>query len=220
MLLLQIRTWRQSLFTRYVSYHHKTENTYVASSVYLHALSISRAINLSYVPPAPNHFFHLLRTVIIEVWKFFFLRPISYSIRAFFLLYFFRFAPHSCSIFSFIFLFDFCFVMFSFVEFFRSVFGADFVKPAKYRGLKIDTEVAIYEKQNGRPRATGSAIIYGAGLTDCGAIQHFLHRADLDRGPGSELIFLKEVINHINGFTNSYPFDFHCTSMDEVPETS
>lgn len=63
---------------------YNTENMCVAYSVYLHSLSRYSAVQLSSVLPRPIHFFHLHHIVFIDVGMLPSLRPISFSIGAFF----------------------------------------------------------------------------------------------------------------------------------------
>lgn len=55
------------LFDVLYNFIHNTQNTYVASSVYLHSASRERAIYLSCVFLSSVHLFHLPRIIVIDV---------------------------------------------------------------------------------------------------------------------------------------------------------
>lgn len=64
----------------------------------------------------------------------------------------------------------------------------------------------------------GSARISGAGVTDLHKYQSRLHGIDLNLWSGSELIGMKAVTIWEDSFPVRYPYEFHCSSMDEVSE--
>lgn len=41
----------------------------------------------------------------------------------------------------------------------------------------------------------------------------------MNRRPGTDLIVIRAVVIHRYSFSIPYPYDFHCTSMDEVTQT-
>lgn len=61
--------------------------------------------------------------------------------------------------------------------------------------------------------------IFGAGVTDADDCQRCLHGSDLDFSFRSDLFVMKAVVIQKDSFPVPCSYEFHCASMDGVPET-
>lgn len=86
-------------------------------------------------------------------------------------------------------------------------------------GLKMETDVTLYEVQDGSPKVVSSARMSGVGVIDPDEFPCHLHGFELSRGYSSGTIVVNAVVTQKDGFSISYPYKFHCTSMKDVPET-
>lgn len=102
---------------------------------------------------------------------------------------------------------------------FKPDFCTDYRKYAKERGLKIDTDVVLYEEQDGRVKVVGSAAAYGVGGTDPDESQRCFHGFDLKRLSSSDLSVLKAAVIHKDSFSIPYIYRFRWISIYEVKET-
>lgn len=73
----------------------------------------------------------------------------------------------------------------------QSIIDNDFDKSAKHRGLKVDTDVVLYENLECLAKDVCSATISVTGLTDPDEFHCRLHGIDLNRGNGSDLLVKK-----------------------------
>lgn len=170
----------------------------------------------------PNyvHFFHIPRIVLIKVGLLFSPRPRSSSTSAFLShLLFYNFVSHSRSSSFSIFLSAFSLIMLSSMAFFKSVLGNHFGKPAKCRGLKIDTVVVLYGKQYGSSKVMRSERISDAGVASPDEFQRLVHGIGLNRGSCSDLNFENAVVIQKNIILVWYRYQFCCTLKNGVPET-
>lgn len=104
-------------------------------------------------------------------------------------------------------------------SFSKSIVDNEFGKSAKDCGLKIDTDVVLYERLNGGSEVVVSLSISGAGVSDPDEVQRHLHGVDPGRGSGCYLLVIRALVNHECSFPILYPYGFHCTSNDAVPES-
>lgn len=102
-----------------------------------------------------------------------------------------------------------------FILFLRIVFG----NSAKYHSLKNFTDVIIYEEQDDRTKVVGLEMISSAGMPNLHECQRHLHTVYLNRGSGSDVIVVKAVVIQKKSFTMRYPYELHCSSTEDVPET-
>lgn len=96
--------------------------------------------------------FSLTNTFFYRRFPFkFFLFSFSFSLEIFiFLLFPIRFRPNFASLHSIL----------------KSIVGKDLSKSAEDHGLKIETDVVLYEEQDGRSKVVGLAAIFGVGVTN------------------------------------------------------
>lgn len=102
---------------------------------------------------------------------------------------------------------------------FKSVLGNGFVKSAKNGGLKVFTDVVIFEKQNDSPTTVVPTRISGAGVTDSEEFESHFYSIDLNCECGANLIVITATAIQKKYFPVQYPYVLHCTSMDDVRET-
>lgn len=65
----------------------------------------------------------------------------------------------------------------------------------------------------------GSASFFGVSVADRNECQRLLYGFDLNCRSGTELVVLKSVISNMNSFLIPYLSEFHCITLDKVPET-
>lgn len=106
--------------------------------------------------------------------------------------------------------------MYPSIALFKTIFRNDFGKYAKHHGLKVDTDVLLYEDQDVGPKVVGLAIISSVAVTDPDEFQRPVHCGEQNCGLGSDLIFIKAVIIQKDSFTIPYPYEIHWTSINEV----
>lgn len=105
------------------------------------------------------------------------------------------------------------------IEIFKSVLGNDFGKSAKDHGLKVNTNVVLYEELDCGPKIMGSATISDVDVTDPDVLQRLLYGVDLNGGSGYVLIVINTVVIDKDNVPILYPYGFHCTLLYEVRET-
>lgn len=105
------------------------------------------------------------------------------------------------------------------VAVFGSVLGNDFEKSAKVHCLKIDTNVALYGKEDGYRKFVPSHTILGARKTYQDGFQRQLHGVELNCAPGIRLIVTRALLIHKDISLLLSPYEFHCILMNDIPES-
>lgn len=100
----------------------------------------------------------------------------------------------------------------------KSVLCNNAGKSAKNRGLKIDTEVVLHGRLDGRPKLVISAAVSGVEVTDLQRFQLCLHKVHMNRGSLSDLIIMKAVVIHMQSFSILYAYEVYCITIGEVVE--
>lgn len=84
--------------------------------------------------------------------------------------------------------------------------------------MKIDRDAALYYEQDDSHEPVDSAKISGAGATSREGSERHGHGVELTLGRGLYLIKVRAVVIQKDYFPLSYHHEFHCTSIDTVPE--
>lgn len=137
-------------------------------------------------------FFHLPSIVLIDVWMILPLWPISPSIFTFIShIFSLNFSAHWSSLFFWIFYPLSSSLSLPKISFFQSVLGNGFCKFSKDGSQIYDTDVVIYEKQDGGPKDVSPVSISNEGVTDPDEFYHCLHGVDHNHGFRSDTILEK-----------------------------
>lgn len=89
----------------------------------------------------------------------------------------------------------------------------------KYRVLKVDAHIVLYEELDVIPKAVGLTTICSASMTIPDGFQRRLYCVHQNCKSVSDLILIIAVVINMDSFPVQCPYEFRCTLMDEVPAT-
>lgn len=93
-------------------------------------------------------------------------------------------------------------------EFSNSGLGNYFGKSARECGLTIDTNVALYGKQDDRPKIVSSETIAGTSIAALDEFEHHLYGVDLNRRSKADFIVVGAVVINKDSFFLPIPVNF------------